>query len=603
MAVPSGRTGALVNTATVAAPGGVTDPTPGNNSATDTDTQASVADLSVTKTDGSATYTPGNNVIYTVVVSNAGPSAVTGATVSDPLPSGITTATWTAVAAGGATGFTASGSGAISNTVNMPVGSSITYTVTMAVPAVRTGNLSNTATVAAPGGVTDPASGNNSATDTDTQASVADLSVTKTDGSASYLAGTNVIYTVAVSNAGPSAVTGATISDPLPTGIATATWTAVAAGGATGFTASGSGAIADAVNMPAGSSITYTVTMAVPAVRTGNLSNTATVAAPGGVTDPALSNNSATDIDTQAIPPPTDADLALTNTDGSVIYTPGTNVPYTITVTNQGPAANAGFTVTDVLPAGTTFVSAPGCTFASGSVTCSSAGIPVSGAATWTVTIHVDANRTGCLTNTAAVTANSTPDPVSTNNSSTDTDNLLVGTAQSTGLGLSLGYPAIAGNNTSRIATSYDTITQAFRLDSTPATVRFSSSDTAHLFSGAVGLSVRATVSNSGVLTGGVSGDDLTLTGTVTDQLGNTYSGTLLTAEIVQFGYRELGSTDRFELRFVVTGGTLAGKFAGKDLGIVITAETSTFNNSFAANFTSTGKFTLGSLAQICVIN
>src|SRR6185295_13759950 len=97
------------------------------------------ADLSVTKTDGSATYTPGNNVIYTVVVSNAGPSNVTGASVSDPLPTGITTASWTASASGGATGFSATGSGAISDAVNMPAGSSITYTVTMAVPAGRTG--------------------------------------------------------------------------------------------------------------------------------------------------------------------------------------------------------------------------------------------------------------------------------------------------------------------------------------------------------------------------------------------------------------------------------------------------------------------------------
>src|SRR5690348_1389575 len=140
MTVPAGRTGSLANVATVGVPSGVTDPTPGNNSATDTDTQASSADLSITNTDGAANYTPRTNVVYTVVVSNAGPSAVTGATVSDALPSGITTASWTAVAAGGATGFSASGTGAISDTVTMPVGSSITYTVTMTVPAGRTGS-------------------------------------------------------------------------------------------------------------------------------------------------------------------------------------------------------------------------------------------------------------------------------------------------------------------------------------------------------------------------------------------------------------------------------------------------------------------------------
>ena len=165
------------------------------------------ADLSVSKTDGSSTYAPGRNVVYTVVVSNAGPSSVTGATVADALPTGIATSSWTAVASGGASG-TLSGSGAISQSVNLPSGGSMTYTVTMAVPANRTGDLVNTATVTAPAGITDPTPGNNSATDTDTQASSADLTVTKTDSSTTYAPGSNVVYTVVVSNAGPSNVTG-----------------------------------------------------------------------------------------------------------------------------------------------------------------------------------------------------------------------------------------------------------------------------------------------------------------------------------------------------------------------------------------------------------
>jgi uncharacterized repeat protein (TIGR01451 family) len=353
--------------------------------------------------------------------------------------------------------------------------------------------------------------------------------------------------------------------------------------------------------MPVGSSIIYTFTMAVPAGRTGPLANIATVAVPSGVTDPTPGNNSATDTDAMNIP--ATADLAVTKTDGALTYTPGTDVPYTITVTNYGPSANSGFTVTDVLPAGTTLVSAPGCSYvAGGSVACTSAGLPVTGAVTWTVTLHVDANRTGCLTNTATITSNNTLDPVAGNNSSSDTDNALGGMPQSAGLGLVLGYPAVAGNNTSRTGTTYTAGSQLFKFDSTPATARFSSADVAHLFSNAA-VSVQATISNAGVLTGGVSGDDLKVTGAVTDQFGQAYSGTLLTAKIVQFGYRELGSTDRFELRFVVTGGSMASQFAGKDLGIVVTGESSTFNNSFAVSFSATGKFTMGSLPQACGIN
>ena len=70
----------LSNTATVAAPA-VTDPTPGNNSATDTDTIIAQADLAITVTDGVTTATPGGAVTYTITASNAGPSNATGATV------------------------------------------------------------------------------------------------------------------------------------------------------------------------------------------------------------------------------------------------------------------------------------------------------------------------------------------------------------------------------------------------------------------------------------------------------------------------------------------------------------------------------------------
>ena len=53
-------------------------------------------------------------------------------------------------------------------TVNLPVGASVTFTVTATISAAATGTLSNTATITPPGGVTDPNPGNNSATDTDT---------------------------------------------------------------------------------------------------------------------------------------------------------------------------------------------------------------------------------------------------------------------------------------------------------------------------------------------------------------------------------------------------------------------------------------------------
>ena len=72
--------------------------------------------------------TAGGSVTYTIAASNAGPSNATGATVADTFPAALT-ATWTCVGAGGGT-CTAAGSGNINDTVNLPAGGSVTYTVT-----------------------------------------------------------------------------------------------------------------------------------------------------------------------------------------------------------------------------------------------------------------------------------------------------------------------------------------------------------------------------------------------------------------------------------------------------------------------------------------
>ena len=129
---------------------------------------ASNADLSITKTDGVTTYNPGGSTTYTIVASNAGIDAITGATVTDNFPAAITSAAWTAAYAGGASG-PASGAGNINATVNLPVGGTATFTAVCTISAAATGSLSNTATIASPTLGVDPVPGNNSATDTDTQ--------------------------------------------------------------------------------------------------------------------------------------------------------------------------------------------------------------------------------------------------------------------------------------------------------------------------------------------------------------------------------------------------------------------------------------------------
>lgn len=60
------------------------------------------ANVTVTKSDGSPTYTPGGSATYVVTVSNAGPDAVVGASVNDTLPNGVTlSAPWACNATNG----------------------------------------------------------------------------------------------------------------------------------------------------------------------------------------------------------------------------------------------------------------------------------------------------------------------------------------------------------------------------------------------------------------------------------------------------------------------------------------------------------------------
>jgi uncharacterized repeat protein (TIGR01451 family) len=111
--------------------------------------------------------TTGGPVTYTITVTNGGPQAVAGATVTDTFPASLTAVTWTCAASGGSS-CPASGSGNINATVNVAAGGAVTFTAGGTVSLNATGTLANTATVTVPSSVTDTNTGDNSATDTDT---------------------------------------------------------------------------------------------------------------------------------------------------------------------------------------------------------------------------------------------------------------------------------------------------------------------------------------------------------------------------------------------------------------------------------------------------
>jgi uncharacterized repeat protein (TIGR01451 family) len=239
-----------------------------------------VSNLTATKSDGTPTYIPGSQVVYTIVAGNpSGPTDAMGAVVSDPKPAQVASWTWVCSGTtGGASGCDGapSGSANFTDTVNLPVGSTITYTVTALIAGNATGSMTNTVTVTPPAGGTP-----GTATDIDTPMLQSDLTISKTDGDTVFPPGTKV-YTVTVTNNGPSDANGAVVTDTKPSLVSSWTWVCSGStGGASGCDGqpSGTANFSDTVNLPASSSITYTVTAALV-----SLVNTATVT-PVGTTN------------------------------------------------------------------------------------------------------------------------------------------------------------------------------------------------------------------------------------------------------------------------------------------------------------------------------
>ena len=319
--------------------------------ATDTDTLSAQATLAITKTDsdgGSSvsstkgTAVPGTSITYTIVASNSGPSTATGASVTDPLAlnPAITSDTWTATGSGGATGYSSSGSGSIADSLTIPAGGSVTYTVVATIWSSATGTLANTATASASDASTV------TATDTDTLSPKATLTITNTDGVSSVVAGTSDTYTIVVSNTGPSNASTLSVADTLPTQGLTGVTSPSLPAGVTFNSATDTWTLA---SLASGQSVTLELAGTVPSGATARPTlNTATASASDA------SSVRATDTDTLSA----QATLAITKTDndgGSSITSAvgtavsGTSITYTIVASNSGPSDTAGGSVTDPL--------------------------------------------------------------------------------------------------------------------------------------------------------------------------------------------------------------------------------------------------------------
>ncbi|CAL1518480.1 gliding motility-associated C-terminal domain-containing protein [Chitinophaga sp. MM2321] len=426
---PANFTGNLVNVVAVTGP--TPDPTPTCPACTTPPiTPAAKADLLIVKAlkdPAQTTFAPGDEVTYTITVTNNGPSDAKNVNIADVAPTGTTISTWTAsVTTGTVTLPNASGTGNVNETiVTLPNGAVVSYEVNVKTPADFSGSLSNTVAVTSP--TPDPTPTCPACTTPPiTPAAKADLLIVKAlkdPAQTSFVPGEEVTYTITVTNNGPSDAKNVNIADVAPTGITISTWTAaVTTGTVTLPSASGTGNVNETiVTLPDGAVVTYEVNVKTPANFTGNLSNA--VAVTGPTPDPTPTCPACT---TPPITPAAKADLlivkALKNP-AQTTFAPGDEVTYTITVTNNGPSDAKNVNIADVAPIGTT-ISTWTASVTTGTVTLPNASgtgnvnetittLPNGAVVSYEVNVKTPANFTGNLVNVVAVTG-PTPDPTPT---------------------------------------------------------------------------------------------------------------------------------------------------------------------------------------------
>jgi uncharacterized repeat protein (TIGR01451 family) len=440
------------------------DPNDENNSAPATTAGPGVpqADLAVTKV-GPASAPADTDVSYTVTVSNGGPDAAADISLDDTLPGTMTfvSATQNSGPAFSCTTPQPGAGGTVSCTnVSFAAGATATFTFVVHIPPGTASGTLFTNVASFTTKTEDPNSENNTASTTLVVAS-ADVSLTKT-GPANASAGNPVSYVVTVTNAGPDQAQNVTFTDPLP-----ALTTFVSVTQNSGPTAlctapapnTGGTVSCTIAALNSGMSAQFTIVAHVngntPAGT--NLSNTATVSTSGS-TDPNNGNDSATVV--TAINVQSDVSV-VKNGPGTI--TAGTNISYTIDVTSNGPSDATSVTLSDSLPANTTFVSfsSPAawlCTTpasgGTGTISCSVATLASGATSSFTLTLHVSpALTTGTISNTATTSA--AGDTNGANNSSTSNANVSgnsdLGVTKSgpptVAAGGSVSYTIVATNN------------------------------------------------------------------------------------------------------------------------------------------------------------
>ena len=289
---------------------------------------------------------------------------------------------------------------------------------TLAVNFTATGNIDVNDTARVTSATPDPNPGNNTATGKVSFFANADLALTKTASLATVVAGTNLTYTLTVTNNGPADAANVVVADILPAQVQLLS-AAPSVGSCGGTTSPGDPAQPVTCNF--GTLANGTSANVVIAVRVNSdtpqgatLVNNGTVS--GSYPDPNNANNKATVVTAvNAV-----ADLLAVKTSDQVAYKPSALVTYTVTVTNNGPSKALAVKVVDNLPDAKQALyqsDTGGCTKSGVTLTCVLGDMAPASSRSFNVYMVIKGSR-GNVSNTATA-AGSTTDANGANNVST----------------------------------------------------------------------------------------------------------------------------------------------------------------------------------------
>ncbi|MDO4724992.1 MAG: hypothetical protein Q4A97_09555 [Comamonadaceae bacterium] len=316
---------------------------------------------------GTTTYTAGGEAKFAVEVHNR---SATQAVVdlSDALPAGTTAMSWSCQdQANNACG---NGAGALSlPALTLAAGETRIYTVTVQVPLSFTGSLNNVARLKPPAdGYCQAATGVQPVgQECDAAVNLTPVSgpvptnpvlrITKTTSSTQLTPGGTAQFTVQVHNPGATAINAVQLSDAMPAGIASQTWTCVAAPAGSCSSAAGNGAVNLTLDLPAGATATVAIAATAEAANLpAQVVNTARITPPTGVVCDPVSCEASAQVPSSTGPGPgpgpSDGIVTVSKTSSSAGVTAGGSIAFEVVVSASGGRDSHGVRIHDPLATG-----------------------------------------------------------------------------------------------------------------------------------------------------------------------------------------------------------------------------------------------------------